>query len=198
MVGPTTHVPVMLKEVVAVLAPRDGGIYVDGTFGGGGYARAVLEAADCSVWGIDRDPDAVARGAELAKSFPGRLTVVGGRYGDMADILAAAGLAKVDGVALDLGVSSQQIDDPERGFSFREDGPLDMRMEKEGASAADAVNSLPEKTLADIIYAYGEERASRRVARAIVEAREIGPIERTRQLAAIVRRVVPKDRKSVV
>lgn len=197
MAGPTTHVPVMLKEVLAALAPRDGGIYVDGTFGGGGYARAVLEAADCSVWGIDRDPDAVARGAELAKRFPGRLTVVGGRYGDLVRILAASGLSKVDGVALDLGVSSMQIDDAERGFSFREDGPLDMRMEKEGASAADAVNSLPEKALADIIYAYGEERASRRVARAIVEAREIEPIERTRQLAAIVRRVVPKSRDGI-
>jgi 16S rRNA (cytosine1402-N4)-methyltransferase len=187
----------MLKEVLTALAPRDGGIYVDGTFGGGGYARAVLEAADCSVWGIDRDPDAVARGAELAKHFPGRLTVVGGRYGDMGRILATAGIAEVDGVALDLGVSSQQIDDAERGFSFREDGPLDMRMEKEGASAADAVNSLPEKTLADIIYAYGEERASRRVARAIVEARDREPIERTGQLAAIVRRVVPKSRDGI-
>jgi 16S rRNA (cytosine1402-N4)-methyltransferase len=197
MPGPAIHVPVMLKEVLAVLAPRNGGIYVDGTFGGGGYARAVLEAADCSVWGIDRDPDAVARGAELAKHFPGRLTVVGGRYGDMDRILAAAGLAEVDGVALDLGVSSQQIDDAARGFSFREDGPLDMRMEKAGASAADAVNTLPEKTLADIIYAYGEERTSRRVARAIVEARSREPIARTGQLAAIVRRVVPKSRDGI-
>jgi len=197
MAGPHTHVPVMLKEVLAILAPRDGGIYVDGTFGGGGYARAVLEAADCSVWGIDRDPDAVARGAELARRFPGRLAVIGGRYGDMARILAEAGLGPVDGVALDLGVSSQQIDDAERGFSFREDGPLDMRMEKEGPSAADAVNSLPEKALADIIHEYGEERAARRVARAIVEARRHAPITRTGQLAAIVRRVVPKSRDGI-
>lgn len=197
MAVPATHVPVLLKEVLAVLAPRDGGIYVDGTFGGGGYARAVLDAADCSVWGIDRDPDAVARGAELARHFPGRLTVVGGRYGDMARILKAAGLGLVDGVALDLGVSSQQIDDAERGFSFREDGPLDMRMEREGPSAADAVNSLSEKALADIIYEYGEERASRRVARAIVEARRHAPIARTGQLAAIVRRVVPKSRDGI-
>lgn len=192
-----THIPVMLKEVLAVLSPRDGGIYVDGTFGGGGYARAVLEAADCSVWGIDRDPDAVARGAELAKAYPGRLTVVGGRYGDMAAILAAAGLDAVDGIALDLGVSSMQIDDAERGFSFREDGPLDMRMDKAGASAADAVNTLSEKALADIIYEYGEERAARRVAHAIVEARAAGPITRTAQLAAIVRRVVPKSRDGI-
>jgi len=112
MVGPTTHVPVMLKEVLAVLAPKDGGIYVDGTFGGGSYARAVLEAADCSVWGIDRDPDAVARGAEMAKHFPGRLTVVGGRYGDMDRILAAAGLSEIDGVALDLDAGP---DDHRRG-----------------------------------------------------------------------------------
>ncbi|MDX9859802.1 MAG: 16S rRNA (cytosine(1402)-N(4))-methyltransferase RsmH [Rhodospirillales bacterium] len=197
MAGATTHVPVMLNEVLAVLAPRDGGIYVDGTFGGGGYARAVLEAAHCSVWGIDRDPDAVARGTEMAKRFPGRLNVIGGRYGDMVRLLSACGLSKVDGVALDLGVSSMQIDDAERGFSFREDGPLDMRMEKGGESAADAVNSLSEKELADIIYAYGEERASRRVARAIVEAREREPIARTRQLAAIVRRVVPKSRDGI-
>jgi len=193
----TTHIPVMLKEVLAALSPRDGGIYVDGTFGGGGYARAVLEAADCSVWGIDRDPEAVARGADLVHQFPGRLTVVGGRYGDMAAILAAAGLDAVDGIALDLGVSSMQIDDAERGFSFREDGPLDMRMDKEGANAADAVNTLPEKALADIIYEYGEERASRRVAHAIVEARAQAPITRTGQLAAIVRRVVPKSRDGI-
>lgn len=193
----TAHIPVMLNEVLAALSPRDGGIYVDGTFGGGGYARAVLEAADCSVWGIDRDPEAVARGADLARQFPGRLTVVGGRYGDMAAILAAAGLDTVDGIALDLGVSSMQIDDPERGFSFRDDGPLDMRMDKEGASAADAVNTLPEKALADIIYEYGEERASRRVAHAIIEARAVAPITRTGQLAAIVRRVVPKSRDGI-
>lgn len=182
------HSPVMLAEVLSVLGPRDGAIYVDGTFGGGGYSRALLEAADCRVWGIDRDPDAVARGAELAGQYGGRLTVMQGRYGDMDDLLVARGVGPVDGVALDIGVSSMQIDDPERGFSFRHDGPLDMRMERSGASAADLVNDTDEAPLADIIHHFGEERAARRIARAIVAARRDGPITRTLQLADIVRR----------
>jgi len=192
-----THKPVMLDEVLEALAPRDGGVYVDGTFGGGGYSRAVLESADCSVWGIDRDPDAVARGCEMAKEFPGRLNVIGGRYSDMARLLNDAGLDAVDGVALDIGVSSMQIDDPERGFSFREDGPLDMRMEKGGLSAADVVNTLPEEELADLIYRYGEERASRRIAKAIVKARRVTPITRTRQLTEIIHGVMPRSRDGI-
>ena len=192
-----THTPVMLNEVLDALSPRDGGIYVDGTFGGGGYSRAVLDAADCKVWGIDRDPEAVARGAELSKQYPNRLVVIDGRFGDLDRLLAEAGVDAVDGVALDVGVSSMQIDDAARGFSFREDGPLDMRMEKAGTSAADVINSFDEKDLADIIYKYGEERASRRIARAIVAARELAPITTTGKLASIIRRVLPRARDGI-
>ena len=134
------HRPVMLREVLEVLDPRAGGIYVDGTFGAGGYSRALLDAADCTVWGVDRDPDAIAAGAPLAQHYKGRLNLVTGRFGDMAALLNARGVDATDGVALDIGVSSMQLDRPERGFSFRADGPLDMRMEKQGESAADVVN----------------------------------------------------------
>ena len=184
------HQPVLLQRVMAVLEPRDGAVYVDGTFGGGGYSRALLEAARCTVWGIDRDP-AVASGAEaLAREFPDRLLFIAGRFGDMDRLLAQRGVDRVDGVALDIGVSSMQIDDPRRGFSFHGDGPLDMRMEPAGPSAADVVNETGERDLAGIIFSLGEERRSRRVARAIVDARRERPITRTGELAAIVRRVV--------
>jgi 16S rRNA (cytosine1402-N4)-methyltransferase len=166
-----SHVPVMLPEVLGMLAPRAGGIYLDGTFGGGGYARAILDAAPCTLWAIDRDPDAIARGATLAARFPGRLHLVHGQFGSMLDLLAERGVAALDGVVLDVGVSSYQIDDPARGFSFRGDGPLDMRMGRAGLTAADLVNSLPERELADLLFELGEERASRRIARAIVAAR---------------------------
>jgi 16S rRNA (cytosine1402-N4)-methyltransferase len=191
------HVPVLLAEVVAALAPRDGGIYVDGTFGRGGYARAILSAADCTVWGIDRDPAAIAAGAALAQEFPDRLTMIEGPFGSMDTLLNEAGVGQVDGVTLDLGVSSPQIDDPARGFSFRADGPLDMRMGNHGTTAADAVNSMDETELANVIFRLGEERLSRRVARAIVQARTQAPIERTAQLADIVRRVVPKSKDGI-
>lgn len=184
---PGGHVPVLLDEVLEALAPRDGAIYVDATFGAGGYSRAILDAADCAVWGLDRDPDAIAEGRPLAESYGGRLTLVEGRFGEMDDLVTAR---PVDGVALDLGVSSMQLDRPERGFSFRADGPLDMRMGGSGPSAADLVNGCPEAELADIIYRYGEERRSRRIARAIVEARRSERIERTLQLAEIVRAAV--------
>ena len=189
MTGPT-HLPVLRDEVLAALAPKNGGIYVDGTFGLGGYTLALLESADCRVLGIDRDPDAVARGADLAARFPGRLTLRQARFGDMAEVARADGIDRVDGVALDLGVSSPQIDDPARGFSFRADGPLDMRMERAGRSAADLVNTLSEGELADLILDLGEERHARRVARAIVAAR---PLKTTGELAAVVRRAVPRS-----
>ncbi|MGB0749442.1 MAG: 16S rRNA (cytosine(1402)-N(4))-methyltransferase RsmH [Magnetospiraceae bacterium] len=184
------HIPVMLAEVVESLNPRAGGVYVDGTFGAGGYTRSILTQADCTVWAIDRDPDALERGQTVAAEFPGRLHLVHGCFGDMDRLLAGQAHAQVDGVALDVGVSSPQIDDPARGFSFRADGPLDMRMDRSGDSAADLVNELPEKDLADLIYTYGEERASRAVAKAIVAARREAPITRTGQLAEIVRSVV--------
>jgi 16S rRNA (cytosine1402-N4)-methyltransferase len=172
------HLPVMLKEVVAAIAPRDGGHYVDGTFGGGGYARAILEAADCRVLGIDRDPDAIARGQALVEHFAGRLTLVEGEFSRMEEFTDAT-----DGVMLDLGVSSFQFDTPARGFSFREEGPLDMRMSLSGESAADLVNVTPERDLSRIISHYGEEKNARRIARAIVAHR---PIATTTQLAKIV------------
>ena len=184
---PGGHVPVLLNEVLEALAPRDGAIYVDATFGAGGYSRAILEAADCAVWGLDRDPEAIAEGRALAEGYAGRLTLVEGRFSEMDRLVTAR---PIDGVALDLGVSSMQLDRPERGFSFRADGPLDMRMGGSGPSAADLVNDSPEAELADIIYRYGEERRSRRIARAIVEARGTGRIERTLQLAEIVRAAV--------
>lgn len=181
------HAPVMLAEVLGALAPRDGGLYVDGTFGRGGYAAGILAAADCRVIGIDRDPEAVAHGRALAEAYDGRLALVEGRFGDMDRLVAAR---PIDGVTLDLGVSSPQLDVAERGFSFRFDGPLDMRMGRDGPSAADVVNALPEAELADVIYRLGEERRSRAIARAIVAARTQKPIERTLELAEIVRSVV--------
>jgi 16S rRNA (cytosine1402-N4)-methyltransferase len=187
------HIPVMLREVLDQLAPRAGGIYLDGTFGGGGYAEAILATPDCTLWGIDRDPDAIARGAALAERFPGRLHLLQGQFGDMMALLSEAGVSLLDGIVLDLGISSFQIDDPARGFSFRGDGPLDMRMAKQGTTAADLVNSLPERDLADVLYELGEERASRRIARAIVAARTEAPIETTARLAGVIRSVMPKD-----
>ena len=188
------HEPVMLAEMIEVLAPRDGGIYLDGTFGAGGYSRALLETAGCRVWAIDRDPDAIAGGQALAERFAGRLVLIEGRFGEMEQLLAERQVGPFDGLALDLGVSSMQIDQAERGFSFQQDGPLDLRMEQAGPSAAEAVNSLAEVELARIIARYGEERRARQVARAIVAARREAPITRTGQLAAIVCRVVREGR----
>ena len=191
------HLPVLLDQVIDVLTPRTGARFIDGTFGAGGYSRALLEAADCTVLGIDCDPAAIETGEKLAHEFGDRLIFVSGRYGDMDSILADIGLTEIEGIALDLGVSSMQIDDSERGFSFREDGPLDMRMGQSGKTAADAVNNLTERDLADIIYRYGEERASRRVARAIVNLRTRTPIKRTQQLADIVRGVVKQSHDGI-
>lgn len=191
------HIPVMCAEVTEALSPRDGAVFIDGTFGAGGYAQALLNAADCAVIAIDRDPDAISEGADLARRFAGRLTLVAGRFGDMDEIARARGIAAVDGVALDLGVSSMQLDRAERGFSFRADGPLDMRMEQAGRSAEDAVNTLPEESLSDILWTYGEERFARKIAAAIVAARMERPIARTSELAEIVRRVTPRSRDGI-
>ena len=158
------HVPVMLAEVLEALSPRDGAQYIDGTFGGGGYAREILDAAECTVLGIDRDPDAVARGKNLVARYRGRLALACGKFSEMDVLFAQTCATQGDGVVLDLGVSSLQFDEPERGFSFREDGPLDMRMGKSGPSAVDIVNMADEKTLTEIIGKFGEERHARRVA----------------------------------
>ena len=187
------HISVMPAEALEQLNPRAGGVYLDGTFGGGGYSAAILEHADCTVWAIDRDPAAIARGASLAARHPGRLHLLQGCFGDMLALLTDAGVSTLDGVVLDLGVSSYQIDDPARGFSFRLDGPLDMRMGHHGMTAADLVNTTQEAALADILYTLGEERASRRIAKAIVAERAIAPIETTGRLGSIIRSVLPRD-----
>lgn len=181
-----SHKPVLLKEVLECLAPQSGGIYVDGTFGAGGYTRAILEAADCKVYAIDRDPDAIARAQKMAEDFPGRLFAVQGPFGSMHEMLGRLGLEKLDGIVLDLGVSSMQIDQAERGFSFQKDGPLDMRMSQQGPSAADAVNMLPETEIARILFEFGQEKQSRRIAKKILEERRREPIATTAQLAKII------------
>jgi 16S rRNA (cytosine1402-N4)-methyltransferase len=189
--GPVPHIPVLLRDVVDGLAVKRDGRYIDGTFGAGGYSKAILEAAPgVRVLAIDRDPDAIRRGYALVDHFAGRLTLCEGRFSAMAKLASAFGFSSCQGVTLDIGVSSMQIDQAERGFSFRFDGPLDMRMEQAGESAADLVNQLPEEKLANLIYLYGEERRSRAIARAIVAARREAPITRTKTLADLVGRVV--------
>ncbi|MDO6413495.1 16S rRNA (cytosine(1402)-N(4))-methyltransferase RsmH [Sphingomonas sp. BIUV-7] len=180
------HAPVLLDEVIAGLAPLPGETHVDGTFGAGGYTRALL-AAGADVVAFDRDPDAIAEGAPLVAEAEGRLRLVPDRFSEMGEALEALGLDTVDGVTLDIGVSSMQLDRAERGFSFQADGPLDMRMEQAGVSAADFCNEADEDEIADVLFNLGEERQSRRVARAIVAAR---PVETTAQLAGIVRKAL--------
>jgi 16S rRNA (cytosine1402-N4)-methyltransferase len=181
------HVPVLLAEVIAGLAVASGETHVDGTFGAGGYTKAILESGAARVFAFDRDPDAIREGEEIAALSGGRLTLVPERFSRMRQALSDRGVEEVDGVTLDIGVSSMQLDRAERGFSFQSDGPLDMRMGLEGDSAADFLNSASEEEIADILYRYGEEPRSRRIARAIVAAR---PIERTGELAQIVRKAV--------
>ncbi len=181
------HFPVLLNEVITALAPKDGGRYVDGTFGNGGYTKAILQVADCAVLAIDQDPDAIKTAEKLAETYgDNRFHVKHGRFADMQSHAAAIGWDSVDGIALDVGVSSMQLDQAERGFSFRHQGPLDMRMSQQGPSAADLVNDGDEGLIADVLYRYGEERQSRRIARAIVRERAAGPIETTQKLASII------------
>ena len=185
------HVPVLLEEAVAALAPHSGGVYLDATFGAGGYTRALLAHEDTKVLALDRDPTAIRNGYALVEAAGGRLTLVEARFSELAQVAERMGLAPLDGVVADIGVSSMQFDEAARGFSFRNDGPLDMRMEGRGVSAADIIAEAEEEALADILYHYGEERASRRIARAIVKAREQGRIETTRALAQIIERAAP-------
>jgi 16S rRNA (cytosine1402-N4)-methyltransferase len=181
------HIPVLCAEVITALQPVDGAHYVDATFGAGGYAAAILNSANCTLTGLDRDPSAIAEGAALIARFQGRLSLVLSRFSQLAGQFAAP----VDGIVFDLGVSSMQLDRAERGFSFRFDGPLDMRMGESGQTAAELVNTASEEDLADIIFLYGEERHARRVAKEIVSARSSSEIITTAALAALVRRVVP-------
>lgn len=193
------HFPVMLPQVLENLSPKDGEVYVDGTFGAGGYSKAFLESADCTVIAIDRDPSALVAAKELEKDFGKRFIFVQGCFGDALELVKAAGFNQIDGFVLDVGVSSMQIDQPERGFSFRYDGPLDMRMDtNNGRTAADIVNGMEEENLANLIYQYGEERLSRRIAKRIVERRAENKIETTNQLADIIRSVVPRGPKDKI
>jgi 16S rRNA (cytosine1402-N4)-methyltransferase len=183
----------MVQEVLEHLAPSRGGVFVDGTVGLGGHARAVLEAGASQLLGVDRDPAAVELARERLREFGDRARVVHGDYRQLPAILDREGLSAVDGILLDLGVSSMQLDQPGRGFSFRRDEPLDMRMDTSaGPTAAEAVAGADEKTLADVIYELGEDRHARRIARAIVAARAVAPIETTGRLADVVRRAVPR------
>ncbi|MBI1205687.1 MAG: 16S rRNA (cytosine(1402)-N(4))-methyltransferase RsmH [Azospirillum sp.] len=191
------HVPVLLGEVTAALMPCDAGHFVDATFGGGGYSRALLAAAACRVTAVDRDPRAVGLGQLMAAQSDGRFLLREGRFGDLEALIGASAGEGIDGIAFDLGVSSFQLDEAERGFSFRFDGPLDMRMGAQGRTAADVVNTLAEAELARILFELGEERLSRRIAKAIVTARAAAPIDRTLQLAEIVRKVVPRARDGI-
>jgi 16S rRNA (cytosine1402-N4)-methyltransferase len=188
--GPARHVPVLLAETLGALAPPPGGVTVDGTFGAGGYSRALLERGG-RVVAIDRDPAAVAGGAPLVAKFAGRLTLVEGRFAELDAIARGCGFSAVDGVALDIGVSSMQLDEAERGFSLRRDAPLDMRMEGKGRSAADILRDDDEATIADILFFFGEERAARRIARAVVADRKTSPYVSTLQLAEMIARVAP-------
>ena len=188
------HVPVLLEEVVALLEPRNGALYVDGTFGCGGYSKALLTSAVCNVVAMDRDPHARESAEKMKSGYGGRFDFVGGNFGSMDSYLKARGVARVNGgIVLDLGVSSTQLSDASRGFSFRHDGPLDMRMEAAGLDAMTFVNQASEKELAGVILGYGEERRALSVAKAIVAARKERPISRTRELATIIRRVVKKS-----
>ncbi len=186
------HVPVLIAEVLEALAPRPGDLIVDATFGAGGYTRAFLDAG-ATVHAFDRDPEAIAAGREWPETRPGkqggapRLVLHPRRFSEMVAALADAGVSQVDGVAMDIGVSSMQLDQPERGFAFSADGPLDMTMSREGPTAADFLNGAPEAEIADVLYRYGEERQSRRVARAIVAAR---PLSTTGELAQVVRKAL--------
>ncbi len=193
--GTQRHIPVLLPEVLAALAPQAGQRFIDGTFGAGGYTSALLDAAENTrILAIDRDPGAIAAGREIVRDSSGRLTLVEGTFGTLETIAETAGFAPVDGVVLDIGVSSMQIDEAERGFSFQNDGPLDMRMSASGPTAADVVNHEEEARLADIFFHLGGERRSRAVARAIVRQRIEKPFTRTSELAELAERVLGREK----
>jgi 16S rRNA (cytosine1402-N4)-methyltransferase len=197
--GTVAHVPVLLSQVLQTLDPAAGKSYIDATFGAGGYTRAILAAApDARVLGIDRDPATIAAGATLLELYPGHLTLVEGRFGDLDRIAREARFAPANGVVLDIGVSSMQLDDPQRGFSFQMDGPLDMRMSptgrNSGPTAADVVNTAEEAQLADILFHLGEERSSRAIARRIVAHRRQRPFGRTLELASLVAHVLGREK----
>jgi 16S rRNA (cytosine1402-N4)-methyltransferase len=188
--GSASHIPVLVGPALQFLNIHDRGVYIDATFGAGGYTRAILSAANTTVIAIDRDPTAIAHGAKVVEQMRKRVILIRDRFSQLARIVHNCGFETVDGVVLDIGVSSMQLDTPERGFSFRFDGPLDMRMGKEGPSVADVINRASERDLANIIFRLGEERFSRQIARAIIKARGTKPIESTHALADLVASVV--------
>lgn len=190
------HFPVMLNEVMTWLDPQDKGVYVDATFGGGGYSKAILSTASCEVWGIDRDPDAIIRGQKIQENFPS-LHLLQGDFANIDQLLKSQEIIQCDGIVLDLGVSSFQLDEADRGFSFRFDGPLDMRMSRNGRTAADLINTLSETEIADILFHYGEERFSRRIAKAIVQRRIESPFETTQELASLIQKTIPTDKSKI-
>lgn len=189
----TKHYPVMLDEVLENLNPEDGKVYVDATFGNGGYTQAILEKAKCKVIALDRDPGVKARADELAQEFGNRFEFRAGQFGDFATLVQEP----IDGVVFDIGVSSMQLDEAERGFSFSKEASLDMRMSQSGVSAADLVNTLKEEDLANLIYQFGEERKSRWIAKKIVEARKLKPITTTKELADIIYSVIHRTPNSI-
>lgn len=184
------HIPVLLNEVLRYLKPEDGKVYLDCTFGAGGYSRAILEQANCHVIAIDQDPDVQKYAEQLRQDFPGRFTFMAGNFSQANELLLMNGVTQLDGIVMDLGVSSMQLDQAKRGFSFLYNADLDMRMSQHGVDAKDFINEVEEGELANIIYKYGEERDSRRIARAIIEQRAIEPITTTNQLAKIVRSAI--------
>ncbi len=198
MTGAAQHSPVMLKEVLDLVSPKDAACYVDGTFGAGGYSHAILTAADCQVHAFDQDPAAITGGKSLLKTFRRRLTLHHDRFSNMDAVLNGQGIPLVDGIALDIGVSSVQLNEGKRGFSFLQDGPLDMRMSSEGQTATDLLNDIDEQSLARLIRIYGEERQAGRIAKAIVAARADLAIRSTHQLASIIEGAVGKNPRAKI
>lgn len=192
-----THTPVMLNEVIQYLNPAIGEVYIDCTFGAGGYSRAILAATDSVLYSIDQDPEVIPIAEEVAKKFGSRFKFIEGNFADLDSLMSAQNIQSVDGIILDLGVSSMQLESADRGFSFMHDGPLDMRMSKTGQDAYDFINSAEQDDIANVIYNYGNERKSRSIAKKIVETRKLSPIKTTAQLASIVRSVVRKGKDKI-
>ena len=190
--GIDCHIPVLLASMLEALSPQDHEVYIDGTFGAGGYSSAILEKADCRVLGIDQDPDVLRGGRPLLQKYGGALSLLEGRYSAMVELVADLGIDAVQGVVLDIGVSSMQLDQAGRGFSFRANGPLDMRMSQSGPTAADLVNGLSEEELATVLWRFGEEKKSRKIARAIVDRRVAIPFTETGDLADLIAQILPK------
>jgi len=191
------HIPVLIGQIMAAIAPVSG-VWLDGTFGAGGYTRALLDGGAERVLAVDRDPEVFVRAQNWAKQYGARLVMIAGEFGQLDLLADQKDALPLDGIVLDIGVSSMQIDQAERGFSFMKDGPLDMRMSQTGVSAADIVNGADEKTLADILYQYGEERASRRIARSIINARKNAPITTTLALTEIITGCLPRPKPGQV